>query len=189
MKQGKMDPLFEVEASPKKKKLPQPSLDKSIDNLAGAICDPIIVHRCGWGTKDMIPEWLRQRITMDRLIALMVANKEGREPMGTDSEALAYLIPASMEAPMGHDWSQIYLYLGTKVIDSETSKETKMPADVRVEKLDQGQEDDLLRLKRWLYQTKAKHRTEKARDLRREKKEKEKEEKAALGTQTSYFDF
>ena len=109
--------------------------------------------------------------------------------MGTDSEALAYLIPASFEAPMGHDWSQIYLYLGTKVIDSETSKETKMPADVRVEKLDQGQEDDLLRLKRWLYETKAKHRTEKARDLRREEREKEKEEKAALGTQTSYFDF
>ena len=68
--------------------------DRAIEDLVGSICDPIIVHRCAWGTRDMIPEWLRSQITLDRMIELMVARNEGRDPIGTNSEALAYLIPA-----------------------------------------------------------------------------------------------
>ena len=124
------------------------SLDKGIDNLVGSLCDPIIVFPGGWATRDFIPEWLTSRITLDRMIELMVANKEGREPVGTDSEALAYLMPASMEAPMGHDWTQIYLYLATVVIDREKSK--VVPDDIRVDKLDEMQQQDLRRLKRWI---------------------------------------
>ena len=161
-------------AAPKK----QFNLDRAIENLAGSLCDPIIVHQGAWATRDMIPEWLRNQITLDRMIELMVANKEGRDPIGTDSEALAYLIPASMEAPMGHDWTQIYLHLATVVIDRQ--KDKVVPDDIRVDKLDKMQQQDLLRLKRWLYGTKLKHRTDRRKEIKREiKAEKEGKEKAA----------
>ena len=176
-KHESMKPMLDVESIPVEKtgSASRFSLDKGIDNLVGALCDPIIVHRCGWGTRDMIPEWLRNRITLDRMLELMVAHKEGREPIGTDSEALAYLIPASMEAPMGHDWTQIYLYLATVVMDHE--KDKVVPNDIRVDKLDDMQQQDLLRLKLWLYNTKLKHRADWRKDIKKEIKEAEKEEK------------
>ncbi|GAG53895.1 unnamed protein product, partial [marine sediment metagenome] len=95
MKHEKMEPLLDFKELPVEKieKARRFSPDKDIDNLVGSLCDPIIVHQCSWATRDMIPEWLRNRITLDRMIEQMVANKEGRDPIGTDSEALAYLIP------------------------------------------------------------------------------------------------
>ena len=187
MEQGKIDSFFDANLAARKEKPKHFSMDKAIDNLVGTFCDPIIVYPGGWATSDFIPKWLKERITMDRLIEQMVANKEGREPMGTDSEALAYMMPASMEMPMDHDWSQIYLYLGTKVIDTEISKANKMPDDVRVDQLDRGQEDDLRRLKVWLYHAKEKHRTEKARDIRKAEEKERQEDRAAL--QTALFSF
>ena len=165
----------EVEAKAPEKRF---NLDRSIEDLVGSLCDPIIVHRCAWGTRDMIPEWLRNRITLDRMLELMVANNEKRVPIGTNSEALAYLIPASMEAPMGHDWSQIYLHLATVVMDHEKNK--VVPDDIRVDELDRTQQQDLLGLKRWIYEKRRQHRTEKAKDIRKEKQAKEKEEPPAV---------
>jgi len=178
-KQEDMEPMLDLKSMPveKTEKAPRFSLDKGIDNLVGSLCDPIIVHKCGWGTRDMIPEWLRNRITLDRMLELMVANKEGRDPIGTNSEALAYMIPASMEAPMGHDWSQIYLHLATVVIDGEKNK--VVPDDIRVDKLDNMQQEDLLRFKRWIYETKLKHRAGRRKEIKREIKGEEEEEKAA----------
>ena len=172
-KHENMEPMLELKSIPveKTEKTTRFSLDKSIDNLVGAICDPIIIHQCSWATPDMIPEWLRTRITLDRMIELMVASKEGRDPIGTDSEALAYMIPASMEAPMDHDWSQIYLHLATVVIDGQ--KDKVVPDDIRVDKLDRNQEDDLRRLKRWLFDTKLKHRAGRRKEIRQELKEEE----------------
>jgi len=172
-----MEPLIDFNDLPvqKTKKTTRFSLDKGIDNLVGSLCDPIILHKGGWATRDMIPEWLRTRITLDRMIELMVASNEGRDPIGTNSEALAYMIPASMEAPMGHDWSQIYLHLATVVMDGE--KDKVVPDDIRVDKLDRNQEDDLRGLKRWLYETKLKHRAGRRREIKQELKEEK--EKAA----------
>ena len=162
----------QIERQPQEKRF---NLDRSIDNMVGALYDPIIVHRCSWGTRDMIPEWLRNQITTDRMIELMVAKNEGRDPIGTNSEALAYLIPASLEAPMDRDWSQIYLHLATVTMDREKSK--IVPDDIRVDKLDRNQEDDLRQLKRWIYETKLKHRAGRRKEINREIKEEE--EKAA----------
>ncbi|GAJ03857.1 unnamed protein product, partial [marine sediment metagenome] len=93
-KHEKMEPMLDLDSLPVKKteKATRFSMDKGIDNLVGSLCDPIIVHQGSWATPDMIPEWLRTQITLDRMVELMVANKEGRDPIGTNSEALAYLI-------------------------------------------------------------------------------------------------
>ncbi|MBU0778206.1 hypothetical protein KKH23_08385 [Patescibacteria group bacterium] len=155
-------------AVPKEK--PKPfNLDKAIEDLAGVFCDPIIVYGpSGWATPDMIPPWLRERITMDRLL-MNLRHSQGEEMTGTDSEALAYMIPVSFEHPMGHDWSQIYLHLATKVMEGEPSK--VIPDDIRVDKLDRGQEADLRHLKCWLYDQKVKHRSGARSEMKKERAE------------------
>ncbi len=179
-KHENMEPMLDLDSLPVEKtgKAARFSLDKGMDDLVGAICDPTIVFQSAWATKDFFPEWLMQRITMDRLIELMVARKEEREPMATDSEALAYMMPRTMEAPLGHDWTQVYLYLGTKVIDTETCK-GNMPDDIRVDKLDSGQEADLRHLKQWIFNVKVKHRAGRRKEMKQEIKEEEETEKAA----------
>ncbi len=163
------------------------NVDRSIEDLVGSICDPIIVHRCAWGTRDMIPEWLRSQITLDRMIELMVARNEGRDPIGTNSEALAYLIPASLEAPMDRDWAQIYLHVATVVMDGQKNK--VVPDDIRVDMLDRNQEDDLRGLKHWIYEKRRQHRTEKATDIRKERLAEEKERKAANAPELAQHTF
>lgn len=169
-----MKPVLDLKTIPveETKKASRFSPDKGIDNLVGSLCDPIILHQCSWATKDFIPEWLRNQITMDRMIELMVANNEKRDPIGTDSEALAFLMPACMEAPMGHDWTQIYLHLGTVVMNGK-NKNKVMPDDIRVDKLDNMQQEDLNRLKRWIYETKLKHRAGRRTEIKKEIKEEE----------------
>ena len=159
-------------------------MDRAIEDLVGVFCDPIIVYPSGW--QDTMPGWIKERITIDRLLEQMKVTK-GEEPTATDSEALAYIYPASMEFPMNHDWTQIYMYLASKVCGAEGKI---VPDDIKVETLTQEQERELRRLKDWIYQTRRRHRQEKAAGIRKERKEaavKEQEEK--VGVQASIFDF
>ena len=41
-------------------------------------------------------------------------SRNGAEPTGTDAEACAYLMTASLTQPMDTDWTQIYLYVATR---------------------------------------------------------------------------
>ncbi|MBA7632619.1 hypothetical protein ES703_40168 [subsurface metagenome] len=155
-------------------------LEKGISDIVGVFTDPIIVHRSGW--MDMVPDWVKQQITLERLI-MNIKSLRGEEPTGTDAEALAYLIPASFEAPMGHDWTEIYLYLGTKVC--EAGGKGPMPDDIRRDTLNDDQMRDLNRLKAWIYRKRRDVRLDRERAARRQEKEEErarreeKEEEAA----------
>jgi len=144
--------------------------DKWIGELVGVFSDPIIVMPGGWG--DSLPEWLKTSITLERLVMNMRELK-GELPTGTDAEACAYLYTASLTNPMGHDWTQIYLYIATKVYEKWRTKESgvTMPDDIRVDKLDRNQMDDLNHLKAWIYDRRMKHRKGQARTERVEKKE------------------
>jgi len=75
----------------------RPTSDGWIDDVVGALCDAIIVYPSGW--QDTLPDWIKPQITMERLMMNIVAMKEGGVPVG-DTEALAYLYPRTMEAPM-----------------------------------------------------------------------------------------
>jgi len=138
-------------------------VDGWIDDIVGALFDPIIVMPGGWG--DDLPEWLRTRVTLERLGENIVALREGRYLTATDAEAACYLFTASLTAPMGSDWTQIYLYVaGGEMKD-------KMPEDIKVESLTESQWRDLKQLKDWIYQQRIKHRKEKQRGERRQAKE------------------
>ena len=155
-----------------------------IDAIVGALFDPIIVVPGGWG--DDLPEWLRNRVTIERLGENIIATREGREITATDAEAACYLFTASLTAPIGSDWTQIYLY----VVGGEMKGEAKseMPEDIKVDALTEDQWRDLKQLKDWIYEQRVKHRKEKARGQRREAKEEvEAKELATRPVQPSFF--
>jgi len=150
------------------------NLDRAIEDLVGTFCDPIICYPSPW--MDTLPQSLKEQITMDRLIEQMLAHKDKREPTGTDSEALAYLYPASLEQPMGHMWSTIYIYLGAKVCGAYGKV---VPDDLKGKTLDSEEEYELCRLKGWIYEKRRQHRSRKAKDIRKERLAEEKEREEA----------
>ena len=162
------------------------TIEKGISEIAGVFTDPIIVFPGGWG--DSLPEWLKTSITLERLVENMKALK-GEEMTGTDAEACAYLYTASLTQPMDHDWSQIYLYIATKVYEGHRTKDSgvTMPDDIRVESLNDDQMRDLNRLKGWLYHKRTTVRIDRERAERRQKREEEATAREAA--QPALFDF
>jgi hypothetical protein len=147
-------------------------IDKNISDLVGALADPIIAYPGGWG--ETIPEWVKNSITLERLVMNMKALK-GEEPTGTDAEAMAYLYSASLTAPMDSDWTEIYLYLAGRVITQ--NRKTEIPPDIKVESLNEYQQNELRSLKRWLYEARTRARRERDQAERRQQKEEETREK------------
>jgi len=161
-------------------------VEKGISEIVGVFTDPILVFPGGWG--DSLPEWIKPAITMERLMENMKALK-GEEMTGTDAEACAYLYTVSLTQSMDHDWTQIYLYIAGKAYERHRTKESgvTMPADIAVDKLDDGQMRDLNRLKAWIYEKRKTARLDRDRAERRQKRE---EEAAATeAAQPALFDF
>ncbi len=155
-------------------------VDGWIDDIVGALFDPIIVMPGGWG--DDLPDWLRTRVTLERLAENIVATRENREITATDAEAACYLFTASLTAPIGGNWTQIYLYVtGGEMKD-------KMPEDLKVEALTESQWRDLKELKNWIYRQRVRHRKEKAHGERRKTEEEAKtKELETRPVQPSFF--
>lgn len=122
-------------------------VDKQIDNLVGALMDPIIVMPGGWG--DSLPDWIKGAIQMERLVQLMTG-----EETGTDAEACAYLFTASLTNPMDSEWTRIYLYIAGKVVSR--NKGTEIPEDIRVDSLNDDEMRSLRELKQWIWDRRAK---------------------------------
>jgi hypothetical protein len=137
----------------KRKETPPRELERQMRELAGVFTDPLIVHRSPW--MDTLPGWLKEQVTTERLLALMQSNRGKEVLTATDAEALAYLYPASLDAPLDRDWSDIYLYLATRVCAAANKA---VPEDVRVEKLSDWQTGMLRDLKGWIYRKRKEHR-------------------------------
>ena len=131
-------------------------IDRQIDALVGAITDPIIVFTSPW--MDTLPEWIKGEVKLQRLAQLM----KGEEEVATDAEALAYMYPRALEAPLDPDWTGIYLYLGSRVMRD------RMPDDIRKDSLNDYQMGLLMELKRWIYRQRVKARKERGRAERRQ---------------------
>ena len=142
------------------------TMEKGISDIVGVFTDPILVFPGGWG--DTLPDWLKETITLERLLMNMRVLK-GEEMTGTDAEACAYLYTVSLTQPMDSDWTQIYLYVAGQTYKHRSKGE--MPDDIRVESLNNEQMADLNRLKEWLYRQRIKARMEKDRAERRQKRE------------------
>ena len=132
--------------------------DRWIDDIAGAICDPIIVYPGPGWERDLPPD-LKKPVPLDRLIHTMLClkRKASREEC-CDLEALLYLFRAAMAAPMPDRWNRVYLYLGAKVMGQAA------PEGFAEEhgELSQTDMDDLQKLKRWVQQKKIEARKARA---------------------------
>jgi len=159
------------------------TLEKGISDIVGVFADPIIVFP-GGGWEETLPDWIKPAITIERLTMNMRVLK-GELPTGTDAEALAYMYPASLSFPLGHDWTQIYLYLASTVFARH--KQTEVPDDIKVESLNDDQMRDLNRLKAWIYNKRLEIRLERDRAERRQKREEEAAAKKA--EQPALFQF
>jgi len=85
---------------------------------------------------------------VDMVRAIAKAAKEGKRPdMAIDSEAFAYLMTASLEAPFDSDWTALYLWLGWRVAGKKMEKLFGKPAEI----LTDYQQRLLDDLKRWLW--------------------------------------
>jgi len=153
-----------------------------IGDIVGVFSDPIIVMPGGWGSP--VPDWIGPAITMERLIENIKVTK-GEYVTGTDTEAMYYLSTASLTAPIGSDWTDIYMYLFTQVMRRH-KKEVDIPDDLVHESLNQYQQQLLDGLKRWIYNTRIKVRKERERASRREQREAAAEKQT---TQPALFEF
>jgi CO dehydrogenase/acetyl-CoA synthase beta subunit len=159
-------------------------IEKGISDLVGCLTDPIIVFPSPWA--EDIPESLKNRVPLARLARQMTGLRgimpEGDDDLATDVEALIYMYPRCLEAPLDHDWTRIYLYLGTKVMGSD-----KIPEDIKVDKLHPDQERQLNELKRWIRDQQRKAAAGRRRAEQRQEKEEEIERRRA--EQPALFDF
>jgi len=152
----------------------------------GVFKDPIIAFPGGWG--DTLPDWLKETITLERLVENMRALKEGNMT-GTDAEACAYLYTACLTQAPSHDWAEIYIYVTTKVYEKFRTKDSgvTMPEDIRVDSLNDYQMGELRRLKDWLYERRVRARQERNQAERCQQREEEVAKKKA--EQPALFEF
>ena len=149
-----------------------------IDDLVGALCDPIIVYPSPW--KDDLPDWVKPQITLERLIMNMKVLHEGGVPVG-DTEALAYIFPRTMEEPMSEQWMRIYTYVFTSAMKF---KKMEVPEDLKCESLSDYDMRELNDLKTWIYQKRVQHRKEKAKAERQAGSQVGEEKDKELKTET-----
>ena len=71
---------------------------------------PLIVGDPAWGS--VTPVWLRDAVRSARL-GLVLA---GEHDHASEEEAVAYLMAASLAAPLHHDWAEIYFWLAARVL-------------------------------------------------------------------------
>lgn len=151
----------------------EPAVAKSkvdpIEEMVGALTDPIIVFPSGW--EQDLPERLRNELPLRRLIHIhQCLQGEAKWEEACDLEALIYLFPASLAFPLGEEWTKIYLYLGTKVMGD------KFPQDIKQETIPDYYDQDLRELKRWIRKKKVEARKERQRCQKEGKKDEEKAE-------------
>jgi hypothetical protein len=150
----------------KQTRLPLPSspaekkeIDDGIGDLVHAIAGPVIVFpNTGW--EDTIPKWVFNEIQLRRLTQSMrehnnaVPDEEKNRAL--DIECLAYIYPATLAAPMDHDWAQIYCWLVKKCMMERMCGGKQMKADEFKDiapgqlSIDERREYDGLR--RWLWE-------------------------------------
>jgi CO dehydrogenase/acetyl-CoA synthase beta subunit len=134
---------------------------------------------------DTIPERVKEQIPIQRILMnMMYLNGKIPQRIGTDAEALAYMYPRTMEAPMDRDWVDIYVYLGNQLAKSCG---TEIPDDIKMESLPEDLQRKLDHLKRWIYEKRVAARHERGRQELREKKEEEQVQRQSL--QPSMFEF
>lgn len=133
-------------------------IDRAVDDMIWALQGPIISFPSGW--MSTIPAWMKERVPIDRM-AQMMRKEKG---MASLLEAAIYLYPASLEAPMSHDWANIYMYVTTKTMEA---RGTPVPEDIAQRTLSDYEMSQLKGLRNWIYKKSKQAFKERVKGLRR----------------------
>lgn len=121
-------------------------IEQMIEEIVGIFKDPVILYPGGW--EDTLPPMIWEMIRIERFIQQMKAKGKKIEE-STDAEALAYIYSATLIAPMSHEWTNIYLWLGRDLLPK-----TDAPGTMAPKALSQGETKMLEDLKRWIQRKK-----------------------------------
>lgn len=159
-----------------------PKEDNWIDEMVGALTDPLIVYKSPW--MDDLPKWIGEQLPMARLVHLMKCTKGmAKWDECTDLEAMAYIYPRTLESPMTSDWVEIYCHLGYEVMYGQglgLIKRENFPEDMKPTRdLTNYQKMQLRDLKRWIHRKKVQARKARRRGEKLKAETLEKEEKVS----------
>jgi hypothetical protein len=118
--------------------------DAFVFHFMDILTAPIMTYDQSWASA--IPDRLKKEITMHRLIAGIK-----QEEMATMAEVVAYLITATLSFPLDNDWVDIYTHAAC-IVAEECWQENHRDIIQAPRKLSRNQEEDLIRLRRWIYE-------------------------------------
>lgn len=114
----------------------------------------LVVGDASWA--DMIPKWLLDEIGNERmlmgLVGIMKSDLAPSDRVG-DAEMCAYLMTASMRAPMPYQYTEIYVWLTARVME-RTGKELPDFLEAKLKRgLTQDEERELRELRSQIYRS------------------------------------
>jgi hypothetical protein len=74
---------------------------------------PLILHGCGGGWNDRVPDWMRRELPRARLAHYALTQNEHT---ACDMDVAAYLTTAALEAPLDAEHTHIYLWVCANAI-------------------------------------------------------------------------
>lgn len=121
--QGSLFENFPKEHPAQKKK----EIESCVFNMMDALRSPILTFSPHW--KDTIPQRILDKIPMARMIALFKS-----EEMATLEECCAYMYTRSLEAPMEHEWTDIFTHVCCRTLErwfnENRWEETRAPKEL-----------------------------------------------------------
>jgi hypothetical protein len=178
-------PLFEVEPDQagQPTKVPAPPSAKEDKAFVDQVMYWLTAPYVNWPGEEGI--WEARGNKTDALVHRLAHHKEIFETQRcTEFEAIIYLSTASLAHPMGHDWFCIYAWLFRRWRPEQGAEIFDGPEG---EKLNVNQEEDLARLRSWIFKTQLNHMKAKRAKTEREVQEVEEESQQLLVEQPRLF--
>ncbi|AXT62443.1 hypothetical protein D1816_19425 [Aquimarina sp. AD10] len=148
IKTVQLDFGFECEPIQIKKKILKPNKKRDNDfvfNFMDCLTSPIIVFKSAW--QDIIPKDILKNIKLSRLLCSMQ-----QEEMASLTEALAYMMPRTYEAPMPTEWANIYTWLGLQYAGQfKNADQLGTMKEIAPTELSEYEMGLLNNLRRWIY--------------------------------------
>ena len=128
-----------------------------LDDLLRIFSDPVVLYPPAG--VDILPNDLREEIQVERMLQRLKVPYPEKIDRATDAEALAYLMSASLEIPLNHDWYKIYTHLFGKYVEQRNLRIPESLEEIVAEckELDEYYASLLSDLETWLQEQKDKH--------------------------------
>jgi len=161
IKTVQLDFGFECDPIQIKEKILKPNKKRDNDfvfNFMDCLTSPIIVFKSAW--QDIIPKDILNNIKLSRLLCSMQ-----QEEMASLTEALAYMMPRTYEAPMPTEWVNIYTWLGLQYAGQfKNMDQLDAMKEIAPKALSEYEMGLLNNLRRWIYDKRRKALKEKLKN-------------------------